>query len=128
VISESPGAQSRIAHLGGGVPAPLLMVAAMISFQLGAAVATGLFARVGVSGTAFLRNMVGGVLLLAIARPNLRRAQPIVRRFCAEHAITYTETTVPRSYRIVIRHLNHVGLRAADPFQCPLAATLRPRT
>ena len=74
MISESPGAQSRIAHLGGGVPAPLLMVAAMISFQLGAAVATGLFARVGVSGTAFLRNMVGGVLLLAIARPNLRRA------------------------------------------------------
>jgi inner membrane transporter RhtA len=56
------------------VPAPLLMVAAMISFQLGAAVAAGLFAQVGIPGTAFLRNMVGGVLLLAIARPNLRRA------------------------------------------------------
>ena len=67
-------------------------------------------------------------LFPSMPRPNLRRAQPIVRRFCAEHAITYTETTVPRSYRIVIRHLNHVGLRAADPFQCPLAATLRPRT
>jgi inner membrane transporter RhtA len=74
VISETPGTQSRIAHLGGGVPAPLLMVAAMISFQLGAAVATGLFAQVGIAGTAFLRNLVGGALLLAIARPNLRRA------------------------------------------------------
>ncbi len=74
MISETSGAQNRVAHLGRGVPAPLLMVAAMISFQLGAAVATGLFARVGVPGTAFLRNLVGGVLLLAIARPNLRRA------------------------------------------------------
>jgi inner membrane transporter RhtA len=55
------------------VPAPLLMVAAMLSFQLGAAVATGLFTRVGVPATAFLRNAVGGVILLAIARPNLRR-------------------------------------------------------
>jgi inner membrane transporter RhtA len=73
VVSETPAAESRIAHLGGGVPAPLLMVAAMLSFQLGAAVATGLFARVGVPATAFLRNLVGGVLLLAIARPNLRR-------------------------------------------------------
>jgi inner membrane transporter RhtA len=55
------------------VPAPLLMVAAMLSFQLGAAVATGLFARVGIPATAFLRNLVGGLLLLAIARPSLRR-------------------------------------------------------
>jgi inner membrane transporter RhtA len=73
VVSETPAASSRIAHLGNGVPAPLLMVAAMLSFQLGAAVATGLFARVGVPATAFLRNLAGGLLLLAIARPNLRR-------------------------------------------------------
>jgi inner membrane transporter RhtA len=57
------------------VPAPLLMVAAMLSFQLGAAVATGLFARVGIPATAFLRNLVGGLLLLAIARPSLRRSR-----------------------------------------------------
>jgi inner membrane transporter RhtA len=73
VVSETPAASSRIAHLGNGVPAPLLLVAAMLSFQLGAAVATGLFARVGVPATAFLRNLVGGLLLLAIARPSLRR-------------------------------------------------------
>jgi inner membrane transporter RhtA len=68
---ESPAA--RVARLGGGVPAPLLMVAAMVSFQLGAAVATGLFSRVGVPTTACLRLGVGGVLLFAISRPNLRR-------------------------------------------------------
>jgi inner membrane transporter RhtA len=49
------------------------MVAAMLSFQLGAAVAPGLFAQVGVPATAFLKNAVGGVLLVAIARPSLRR-------------------------------------------------------
>jgi inner membrane transporter RhtA len=71
-----PAAESavaRVARLGGGLPAPLLMVAAMLSFQLGAAVATGLFDRVGVPATACLRLGVGGVLLLAISRPNLRR-------------------------------------------------------
>ncbi len=63
----------RISRLGGGAPAPLLMVAAMVSFQLGAAVATSLFSRVGIPATAFLRNAVGGLLLFAIARPSLRR-------------------------------------------------------
>ena len=88
-----------------------------------------------VTGTRLTTLAMGGLnyqiehhLFPSMPRPNLRRAQPLVRQFCAEHAITYTETTVPRSYRIVIRHLNHVGLRGADPFHCPLAATLRPRT
>jgi inner membrane transporter RhtA len=66
-------AAARIARVGGGLPAPFLMVAAMLSFQLGAAVATGLFDRVGVPATACFRLGVGGVLLLAISRPNLRR-------------------------------------------------------
>jgi inner membrane transporter RhtA len=66
-------ASSRVARLGGGAPAPMLMVAAMLSFQLGAAVATGLFSQVGIPATAFLRNAVGGLLLVAVARPNLRR-------------------------------------------------------
>jgi inner membrane transporter RhtA len=71
--SAAQSTVARVARLGGGVPAPLLMVAAMLSFQLGAAVATGLFDRVGVPATACFRLGVGGVLLLAISRPNLRR-------------------------------------------------------
>ncbi len=69
----SESAVARVARLGGGLPAPLLMVAAMLSFQLGAAVATGLFERVGVPATACFRLGVGGLLLLGISRPNLRR-------------------------------------------------------
>ena len=67
-------------------------------------------------------------LFPSMPRPNLRRAQRIVRPFCTANSVTYTETTLRRSYGIVIRHLNQVGLRAADPFQCPLVTGLRPRT
>ena len=59
-------------------------------------------------------------------RPNLSRAQSITRPFCADHGVAYTETTLRRSHGIVIRHLNQVGLRAADPFQCPSSPPYAP--
>jgi fatty acid desaturase len=48
-------------------------------------------------------------------RPNLRRAQPLVRAFCDEHGITYSEASLFGSYAEAIRHLHTVGapLRAA---------------
>jgi fatty acid desaturase len=64
-------------------------------------------------------------LFPSMPRPNLRRAQPVVREFCSTHGVHYTETTLARSYGIVIRYLNTVGLTARDPFQCPLAAEYR---
>jgi fatty acid desaturase len=64
-------------------------------------------------------------LFPSMPRPNLRRIQPTVRAFCAEHGIAYTETGLLNSYGIVVRHLNAVGLAARDPFQCPLAAEYR---
>ena len=56
---------------------------------------------------------------------NLRKVQPIVKDFCAERGITYTETDLVSSYRVIIRYLNRVGLGYADPMDCPLAAQLR---
>jgi fatty acid desaturase len=64
-------------------------------------------------------------LFPSMPRPNLRRAQPIVREFCARHDITYTETSLVGSYRIVVQYLNDVGLRARDPFDCPITAQYR---
>jgi fatty acid desaturase len=64
-------------------------------------------------------------LFPSMPRPNLRRAQALVRAHCAEHGIPYTETGLVESYGIVIRYLNQVGLRARDPFQCPLVTTYR---
>lgn len=66
-------------------------------------------------------------LFPSMPRPNLRRAQRIVRPFCDEHSVTYTEKTLRQSYGIVIRYLNEVGVRAGDPFECHLVASLRPR-
>jgi fatty acid desaturase len=60
-----------------------------------------------------------------MARPNLRRAQPIVRDFCESHRVSYTETSLLSAYRIVVRYLNQVGLGASDPFRCPLVVQYR---
>ena len=48
-------------------------------------------------------------------RPNLRRAQPLVRAFCAQHGLAYVEASLVGSYAQAVRHLHHVGapLRSA---------------
>jgi len=42
-------------------------------------------------------------------RANLRRAQAIVRQYCAEHSIQYTETSLIGSYVMALRHLHALG-------------------
>ncbi|WP_370634504.1 fatty acid desaturase [Actinotalea sp. Marseille-Q4924] len=64
-------------------------------------------------------------LFPSMARPHLRRVQPLVREFCASRGIQYTETSLLQSYGIVVRYLNRVGLAARDPFQCPLTQEYR---
>ncbi|WP_373286253.1 fatty acid desaturase family protein [Microbacterium album] len=58
-------------------------------------------------------------------RPHLARAREIVREYCASIDVPYTETTLWRSYGIVIAYLNRVGLAARDPFDCPAASQFR---
>ncbi|KAA9084938.1 acyl-CoA desaturase [Microbacterium radiodurans] len=58
-------------------------------------------------------------------RPALARAREIVRDQCRTLGIPYTETSLWRSYAIVIDYLNRVGLAARDPFDCPMRAELR---
>jgi len=48
-------------------------------------------------------------------RPNLRRAQPVVQRFCDRYGVTYEETSAFASYRQVLRHLRDVGARLRKP-------------
>lgn len=56
-------------------------------------------------------------------RPHLSKAREVVRDYCAANNVPYTETSLGRSYAIVIQYLNRVGLAAgADPFDCPAAA------
>lgn len=56
---------------------------------------------------------------------SLRRAQPIVRAYCEEHEVPYTEAGLLESYGIVVRHLNRVGLGDRDPFASPFVAAHR---
>jgi fatty acid desaturase len=58
-------------------------------------------------------------------RPNLKLAQPLIRQYCADHGVTYTEAGLFESYGIVVDYLNNVGLRARDPFACPLVSQYR---
>jgi fatty acid desaturase len=75
-----------------------------------------------VRGGWFVDQLLGGLnyqiehhLFPSMPRPNLRRAQRLVRDYCAEHRIAYTETTLIESYSIALRYLHSLGepLRAA---------------
>jgi fatty acid desaturase len=44
-------------------------------------------------------------LFPSMPRPNLRRAQPLVRAFCEDHDIDYAECGLFKTYHYVLRHL-----------------------
>ncbi|TDP93741.1 fatty acid desaturase family protein [Labedaea rhizosphaerae] len=76
-----------------------------------------------VRGGWFIEFLMGGLnyqvehhLFPNMPRPHLKHAQPIVERFCVAHGIPYTQTSLARSYRLVLEHLHEMGapLRAAD--------------
>ena len=85
-----------------------------------------------IKGNWFNDNIMGGLnyqiehhLFPSMPRPNLRKAQKIVKEFCATHNVPYAETSLLESYGIVMQYLNKVGLRHSDPFQCPMVTQLR---
>lgn len=58
-------------------------------------------------------------------RPNLPAVQKVVRRYCAENGIPYTETSLGGAFRTIIAYLNQVGLKHRDPYTCPLVRRYR---
>jgi fatty acid desaturase len=69
-----------------------------------------------VRGGRFVDLVLGGLnyqiehhLFPSMPRPNLRRAQALVREFCQEHHIPYSETSLLASYGLALRHLHAVG-------------------
>ncbi len=80
-----------------------------------------------VSGGRLVTALMGGLnhqvehhLFPNMPRPHLRRARELVRAHCAAEGIPYTETSVFRSWAIVVRYLDEVGRVARDPFDCPV--------
>jgi fatty acid desaturase len=69
-----------------------------------------------VAGSRLVDWVLGGLnyqiehhLFPNLPRPNLRRAQPLVRAFCQQHGLPYTEASLFASYAQAIRHLHAVG-------------------
>jgi len=48
-------------------------------------------------------------LFPSMPRPNLHRAQPLIRAYCVRHGIDYTQTSMWRSYAEILGHLRAVG-------------------
>ena len=74
------------------------------------------------SGPSFTGFLFGGLdtqiehhLFPTMPRANLRRARKLVRPFCTEHRIAYTEQSPWRAYREVVRHLRVTGSARALP-------------
>ncbi len=85
-----------------------------------------------ISGGRFMDTFMGGLnfqvehhLFPSMARPNLRRVAPMVRQYCQDLGVRYTETTLVESYRAVYHYLNRVGRGGLDVWACPLAAQYR---
>ncbi|QIG46145.1 acyl-CoA desaturase [Nocardioides anomalus] len=85
-----------------------------------------------ITGGRFVDAVMGGLnhqvehhLFPSMPRPRLRRVRPVVRDYCAEQGVPYTEMGLLAAYAVVIDHLNHVGVGARATFDCPLAARLR---
>jgi fatty acid desaturase len=69
-----------------------------------------------VTGSRLVDFVLGGLnyqiehhLFPNMPRPNLRSAQPLVRAFCQEHGLPYTEASLFGSYAQAIRHLHRIG-------------------
>jgi fatty acid desaturase len=69
-----------------------------------------------VAGSRLVDFVLGGLnyqiehhLFPNMPRPNLRRAQPLIRAFCQQHDLPYTEASMFGSYAQAVRHLHAVG-------------------
>jgi fatty acid desaturase len=63
-------------------------------------------------------------LFPSMPRPNLRRAQPLIRDFCKQQDLPYCQASLTGSYAQALRHLNTMGKasrRLASPCPPPLA-------
>jgi fatty acid desaturase len=69
-----------------------------------------------VTGSRLVDFVLGGLnyqiehhLFPNMPRPNLHRAQPLVRAFCQQHDLPYAEASMLGSYVQAVRHLHTVG-------------------
>ena len=67
-------------------------------------------------------------LFPSMPRPNLRRSQPLIRDFCRQQGLLYSQASLAGSYAQALRHLHSVGRppgppAGPDPHRCRRPAT-----
>jgi fatty acid desaturase len=64
-------------------------------------------------------------LFPSMPRPSLRRAQPLIAAFCAEHDLPYCQASLLGSYAQALQHLNRIGklTRPAAPVALPVRSS-----
>jgi fatty acid desaturase len=50
-------------------------------------------------------------LFPSMPRPSLRRSQPLIRDYCRQHGLPYTEASLLGSYAQALRHLHAIGVQ-----------------
>ena len=85
-----------------------------------------------ITGGPFVDFLMGGLnhqiehhLFPSLPSANLRRARAMIRDYCAELGLPYLERPLVPAMADVIRSVHRLGIRHADPFDCPAAAALR---
>ncbi len=75
-----------------------------------------------VTGGPLVTFLLGGLnyqiehhLFPRMPRANLARSQKLIRAFCADQGLAYTEDTVVGSYRCALAHLHAIGAGVVDP-------------
>ncbi len=103
------------------MPSGVLVLGAIASVQLGAAIATTLFASLGPAGTVFERLAFGSLILLAISRPGLEGHD---RRELAQAAVFGLVLAAMNLSFYESLHRIPLGIAVALEFVGPLAVAL----
>lgn len=103
------------------LPAPLLVILAIVSTNVGVALSKNLFATIGVLGTVSLQIVFGAIMLLVIAKPNLRKFDRKTILLVLVNGIAITVGEV--FYFLTVAHLP-LGIAVTIGFCGPLALAL----
>lgn len=98
------------------IPPPALMLIAMVSFQVGTAIAKGLFDQVSAPGVAFMRLAVGSVFLFLWLRPAVRSLRR--QQWAIVTGMGVTTATMSLLYFIALDHIP-LGVATAIAFSGP---------
>jgi inner membrane transporter RhtA len=126
--SGSPLRARAATFLSAAVPPPVMLLLAILSMQLGAAVATKLFAALGAGGTIFFRLAFSALFLALAARPVLHRIRASQWRAIVVLGFAIALMNVP--FYLAIARIP-LGVASAIQFIGPLivglATSRRPR-